>query len=495
MPQQHEQATTCTPPVDHPLLGMQIGPHSLFDEGVENCLDGLRQTADINAIFVYSHTYYGGGRAAWNPRKGNRPLTRVWVRTNQKRYHKALLRHPSPSAHEEYAGRDVLAETIPAAREREMRVFVRLFDPCWGDGALRSVANWEEALSVDAFGSRYTMPCHNNPHYRQWWQSTVEDLFVTYELDGFKYGSERGGPLRHLLFGGMPPGCFCEHCLRRARQEGIDAARAREGFIVLYSFVKQQSHSVSRPRDGILLTVVRILLRYPEILLWESLMNRARDELSRMLCATIKEARPQTSFGLHIHQGPTCCDLLDRAQIDYTELAGYADWIKPCVYPDSAGPRINQWYVQPASKGILGELSAEQALQLLYALVGFDPRMEPHAHELTSRGLTPGYVSREVRRCVEAVNGRVPVYAGVGFDLPDSAADASAPFPSNPQTTFEAVTAALEAGASGLILSREYDEMQRSNIKAAGDATRDYRPRRRSRVHAPGNESCHVGQT
>ncbi len=39
-------------------VGVQIGPHSLYDEGIERCLDLLQETADVNALLVYSHTYY-----------------------------------------------------------------------------------------------------------------------------------------------------------------------------------------------------------------------------------------------------------------------------------------------------------------------------------------------------------------------------------------------------------------------------------------------------
>lgn len=43
-----------------PLIGVQLGPHSVFDEGVEPCLDILAKKAAVNAVFVYSQTYYPG---------------------------------------------------------------------------------------------------------------------------------------------------------------------------------------------------------------------------------------------------------------------------------------------------------------------------------------------------------------------------------------------------------------------------------------------------
>ncbi|MCA9128575.1 MAG: hypothetical protein KDB22_15920 [Planctomycetales bacterium] len=39
----------------HPLVGVQIAPVSIFDEGIERCLDTLLEKASVNALFIYSH--------------------------------------------------------------------------------------------------------------------------------------------------------------------------------------------------------------------------------------------------------------------------------------------------------------------------------------------------------------------------------------------------------------------------------------------------------
>src|SRR5882724_12847615 len=38
---------------------IQMGPHTMLDEGIERCLDLIQQTAGINALMIYSHTYHG----------------------------------------------------------------------------------------------------------------------------------------------------------------------------------------------------------------------------------------------------------------------------------------------------------------------------------------------------------------------------------------------------------------------------------------------------
>jgi hypothetical protein len=59
------------------------------------------------------------------------------------------------------------------------------------------------------------------------------------------------------------------------------------------------------------------------------------------------------------------------------------------------------------------------------------------------------------------------VYPGVGFDIPGQAA------PSDPETVCEATRKVFQAGAAGLIISREYDEMRVPNLRAVGRAVRE----------------------
>ncbi len=36
------------------LVGVQIAPVSIFDEGIDRCLDTLKEKASVNALFIYS---------------------------------------------------------------------------------------------------------------------------------------------------------------------------------------------------------------------------------------------------------------------------------------------------------------------------------------------------------------------------------------------------------------------------------------------------------
>src|SRR5262249_8698943 len=49
------------------LVGIQMGPHTMLDEGIEHVLDLIQETASVDTIFTYCHSYGGDLRKplAW----------------------------------------------------------------------------------------------------------------------------------------------------------------------------------------------------------------------------------------------------------------------------------------------------------------------------------------------------------------------------------------------------------------------------------------------
>lgn len=464
------------------FIGVQLGSHSVFDEGAEHCLDVLQETAGINAVFVYATTYQGFAKErdpdvispdhdtpVRDPR--DRDLTRVWFTPHDRYYRGTILRHDEARMQGEYHDRDVLAELVEPLQKRGMKLYGRILEGFAAE--LPSfIPNWTKILTVDIYGRPTRLPCFNNPDYVNWWLSTIEDLFNSYPLDGFKYGSERSGPLPNLLMGhgsGTAPICFCDYCLDAGRARGIDTERARMGFRKLYELIEAVADGETSPADGVLVSILRLLLRYPEILAWEYLWHDSKEGLARRMYGAIKAIKPEAQVGWHVYHQGTTWDLIYRAEMDYSEMADYSDWIKPVVYHDIAGPRAKTHFVEVQHNRGLKELSEQQILGLLYAFTGCDPDQEPGLGEMMKRGFSADYVYRETKRCVDGVAGRIPVYAGVGFDIPWQ----QRRFSSDSELVYQATLKAFEAGAAGLVVSREYDEMRLENLRAVGRAIKD----------------------
>jgi hypothetical protein len=107
-----------------------------------------------------------------------------------------------------------------------------------------------------------------------------------------------------------------------------------------------------------------------------------------------------------------------------------------------------------------------EALNLHYALFGYDKTIEANATDATAKAGSPDYVYRETKRSVASAEGRTKIYPGIGFNVPGGP-------PEEPEMIYQAVTRAYDAGADGIVASREYEEMTVPNLRAVGRAVRD----------------------
>jgi hypothetical protein len=148
-------------------------------------------------------------------------------------------------------------------------------------------------------------------------------------------------------------------------------------------------------------------------------------------------------------------------------MAPYSDFIKLILYHEVLGPRIKSWYLDRFKSTILGELSLEESLNLYYDIFGYDKTVEPKVGELTKRGFSPDFVARETRRSVASAEGKTQIIAGIGFDVPGSP-------PDDLERIYQATINALQAGATGIMVSREYEEMRIPHLEAVGRAVRDW---------------------
>jgi hypothetical protein len=462
-----------------PFVGIQIAAHSFLDEGIDYCLDLLQQNAMVTAPMVSCYGYYGAmGRPLHLmadhgvPKRDNakRQLPVVWVRHQDKYFTDTKLRHPQPAPDCEYAGRDVFQELAKPLRERGLKLYVRIYEPS-GD-APKYIANWDTVRQVDCNGKKQVKPCLNHPEFRAWTAGTVADLFTNYPLDGIQYGAERSGPLSNLLHWGSRPHCFCGFCLAKAKDEGINSERARRGMSEMYEYTQALRDGTAKTPDGVLVEFLRTIMRYPEILAWERLWHIANDEVHQVIYDTVKKIRPDAEVGRHVAHVESSMDIFYRAAAPYSEMTESCDFVKPILYHEIAGPRLKKWYVDALGKTMLSEFDDQRSLDLFYTLFGHDSTKQPSLDQLNERGLTPEYVYLETKRCVDGVKGNARVYSGIGLDIPKGEGWGNEFWHSDPESVHAAVRRSFDAGASGIVVSREYEENSLPSLQAVGRAVR-----------------------
>jgi len=464
-----------------PFVGIHIAAHSFYDEGLEYCLDFLQEAAGVNALFVSSTYYYG---AMVRPREvlgdhgvpvrdnRGRRLSRIYFRPDAAAFAGTTLRHPAPDPDAEYAGREIFADLAEPARRRGMKLFERMYEP-GGPALTRDLQNGEKVRTVDLAGRPGDKPCWNHPEFRAWIEGTATSLFRAYPLDGIQYGAERVGPLSRLLYHGTPPACFCEHCERRGRERGLDMGRVRRGFQRLHDFLQAQRRGAARPGDGVLTTLLGVLLDCPDILAWEREQLASAEEIHASLYAAVKAIRPNARVGRHVDHAQSSWDLVYRAAVPPSRMAETCDFLKLALYHEILGPRLRS-VLEGLRRGPLRELTGEQTLSLFYATMGHDPVDEPALERLDAGGLSPEYVRRETRRFVEGVAGRCAVYSGIGLDIPGGVGWGDRARPSEPESVYRAVHRAREAGAEGIVICREYEENRRESLRAVGRAVKEW---------------------
>jgi len=349
-----------------------------------------------------------------------------------------------------------------------MKLYARILE---GSGLGQTVEGYSKVVTRDVYGKPTIVACWNHPDYRAWWTATVDDMFRSYPLEGLQWGAERQGPLMNVIlpWNNAAPTCFCEHCIARGRAKGIDPERARKGFEELFVYVRGLMDNQPKPADGVFTGFLRVLLRYPEILAWEYQYRLSREEVMQAIYQAVKAVKPSAPVGWHVDHQPSSWDLVYRAEMTYAEMAPYSDFIKFIAYHDILGPRIRWWYLARLQRTVLSEIPLEQSLDLYYELFGYDKNLEPKLDQLDKTGFSPDYVYRETKRSKASAEGKTKIYTGIGFDVPWGANHV----PADPEKVYESVLKAFDAGADGIVVSREYEEMRVPNLKAVGRAVRE----------------------
>lgn len=458
-------------------VGIQVGAVSFVDEGVDQVLDILQERGGVNAVFLATFTY---GRGIAGRQIPGQPLPDHGKQEyDQKTFHGGNYATPHPRFYSgtplkpadtrapDFGNLDILEDVLPKAKRRGMKVF------CWYEDVFRrDIPGIGELEEIDLRGRRAGSLCPLNPGYRKFITGLTEDYCRSYEIDGVMWGSERQGPLHSAIgasHGGRPDPtrvtCFCEFHQKAARERGIDVKRAMQGYDKLAEFV-QAALAGRRPTDGYFVAFWRLLLEFPELLAWEKLWTDGKHAIYGDVYRAAKHARPGAQVGFHLWHANSFSPFF-RAEQTYADFARVADFLKVVVYNNCGGPRYVQ-AIHNIGSTVFRDLPADELLRLYNRLLDYGA--EKPLNELPQSGLSADYVARETRRALDDVQGKCAIYPGIDIDIPTGKDQKK----TAPDDVYAATTAALKAGAQGVIFSRKYSEMRLQNLAAGGKAAWEF---------------------
>lgn len=459
---------------DAKMNGIQVGPVSFVDEGVENVLETFQKRAALNTIFLTTFTYGRGLSGRQIP--GHPFPDHGSMESDEKTFHGGNYATPHPAFYKntilkqtrapEHGDLDIVATVLPVAKKRGMKVFCSVEDQ-WR----RDVPGVDECSEVDLQGRKANSLCLFNPDVRAFWTALVTDLCKSYEIDGILFFNEHNGPLLNALgashfqqIDSSRATCFCKHHQRVAKERGIDFERARVGYQKLDRLV-QASLKGERPTDGYYVEFERLFLENPEILAWDRLFDAGKHEVLGEVYEAVKSINRNLLVGFHIEHVNSFNPIF-RATRRFEDIAATADFLKVVAYNNCGGERYAN-FIHNVGSTMFRDVPPEELMRFNNHLLNYGN--EAPLDQLATAGLSPDYVYRETRRAKAGVQGKSLILPGIDIGIPTAEHSRKA----TPDDTYAATLAAYRGGSDGVILSRKYSEMNLANLEAAGRAVRD----------------------
>lgn len=464
---------------DEKFVGMQVSPISILDEGVGPMLDTLQNRFGINALLIGTISWLGlkvGRRISWElegwPDHGvPEPFALKggsYIKHHPEFYKNTFI-DKFQNIDEGLDDKDILDMVIPEARKRGMLVYPEVMEPLFkyaGHGSSNNIPipNLPQVLEVDVFNRISSEPCINNPAYRTWWHSIIEDYARNYDIDGIMWCNERRSPIDNLLVGNSP-NCFCKHCRQEATERGIDVEKVIRAFKELYSYV-QKARAGEEFVDGSFIEFLRILYLNPEVMEWERYWVERNKDMDRELYGITKWVNSDLKFGLNVwnrnHFNP-----LRKAQWPWEEMTQWSDWVKPITYQHQSG-LIYHNEMSALHKSILRDWTPEELTPIMYKLLGLQ---EAGWKNIIQAGMDPDtYVYGQCEDAVRGVKGKADVYMGIGVDAPRAREEQAK---CTPDIVRRSVLSTYRAGGKGVVFSPSYAGMNFSNLDGAAEALKE----------------------
>ena len=465
-------------PINGKMIGIQIGAVSFYDEGVNQVLDNVIELAGVNTVFIPVFAYNRGLAGRQIPgepfpdhgvQQEDSDFVGGYYATMHEEYYRNTVYKPIYARAPELGDYDVLAEVIPEAKKRNLKVIAFMADNFGTDRP-----HYEKLSEVDINGKATGNVNLVNPEYRGLLFGLIEDCIRSYDVDGLLWRTERMGPISNVLefthSGTTPPTSFDEYTFDRARKKGIDIDQAINGYRRLEEFARNCKAGYE-PVDGRYVTFWRICLKYPEILAWETLWVDALRETYKEIYEFAKSIRNDVLIGSAL-SFKGIYDPFYRARQDLKELSNYADFLKIVMYDKVGGSRMRT-FIERSGNTLYGDMDSQRRFDFINSVMGY----EDHQFEdLSHGGLPVSMVERETRRALKGASGtRMKIWPAIDVEIPLKSWAKVDPDYSlcTPELVKESVKAVFRGGAEGIIVARKYSEMNLSNLKGVGEALKE----------------------
>lgn len=260
-------------------------------------------------------------------------------------------------------------------------------------------------------------------------------------------------PLRQLAIGN----CFCQYCVGKAENQGLNLKKIREKIKTIYNeAITLNYEQFKKQTDTMrgLFDIVRFIINHPELIDWLKYRASVVEDFILGIRKLVKAIDPTIIISNDL-VAPSFSWTLGQL---YSNQHRLTDMSKLMLYHK----RIGSFEVKPLKRiqKAIPEIDDQELMEQYYRLKGFSGPLSLAQFE--KEGIDVENVYYEVRKAKMEVGQGHDVIAGLVGDLPATPDDVRA-----------AVKMAHQGGADGYMLHLWYHNAPKENIVAFGEQLRE----------------------
>jgi len=201
----------------------------LHDEGIEKILDNLQQMSAVNSVYLVALMHYER-RPLTSPEFTHNPVRKMWQAEDSRVYWLPDMKRygrikPRLSDFDWLNQTDWLQTLVEAVRKRGLKTGVEIshtvLDLERAKGEFIDCVQRDINGEPEVFGRTYPI-CPNSPDARQYVLNLFKELATRYDVDYLQSCT-----LPFMRGGADKGGCFCENCVKAAKEFGFDLVKAK----------------------------------------------------------------------------------------------------------------------------------------------------------------------------------------------------------------------------------------------------------------------------
>ena len=394
----------------------------LADEGCEPIMETLKETAQVNSLYLVALMHYEKRPLTdfYFPHNSTRKTyfpedSRVYWFPHAECYRDSKIK-PLPSARDEFRKTDWLDLLVKSARKGHWKTGAEISHTVLDQE--RASAEFSSVVQRDIYGKPSgQLICPNNPVAMAYLTALFTDLVKNYDLDfvqtclrPFSAGSGGGtpGPAQRMLQT-VTGTCFCDSCVSAARGDGFDLKAAQRAMLPLADLLTNRGESLAGAHYLQLLrasntSAEAILIQHPEIFDFLKFRCASMTRLFARVHDTVRGINPKIDVRLNAF----IYDHWELSGIEFSRLAPHLGSIRSSNYDEQEG----RMEAMERKRQFLLSVRAAAGDDLVFlSAIGIRPKATPElvrkgvliSSECGADGLSLGHYDGAPLRLLEAI--------------------------------------------------------------------------------------------